>query len=170
MCGEEIAAAARKCKHCGEFLDGTSSASVALAPPPPPPSPAQNSAAAPLEKSEGMVFCRGCGKKLHCSAVACPHCGASQVPSGGGPGGTNEEGMIWVPISSLVVGIICALACFDEAEWDTDTAVGCSIFAIAGLVLGIISLNKQRRGRGMAIAGVILSAISLLVYLGSMCK
>lgn len=27
-----------------------------------------------------MVFCRGCGKELHESAKACPHCGATQLP------------------------------------------------------------------------------------------
>ncbi|QDY43486.1 TM2 domain-containing protein [Candidatus Pantoea soli] len=26
----------------------------------------------------GMVFCRGCGKEIHSSAKACPHCGATQ--------------------------------------------------------------------------------------------
>ena len=26
----------------------------------------------------GMVFCRGCGKEIHGSAQACPHCGATQ--------------------------------------------------------------------------------------------
>lgn len=30
----------------------------------------------------GMVFCRGCGKELHSSAKACPHCGASQSVAG----------------------------------------------------------------------------------------
>lgn len=25
-----------------------------------------------------MVFCRGCGKEIHESAKACPHCGATQ--------------------------------------------------------------------------------------------
>ncbi|AZV07683.1 MULTISPECIES: TM2 domain-containing protein [Enterobacter] len=30
----------------------------------------------------GMVFCRGCGKELHSTAKACPHCGASQVAAG----------------------------------------------------------------------------------------
>ncbi|MDI3383257.1 NINE protein [Xenophilus aerolatus] len=25
-----------------------------------------------------MVFCRGCGKEIHESARACPHCGATQ--------------------------------------------------------------------------------------------
>jgi TM2 domain-containing membrane protein YozV len=26
----------------------------------------------------GMVYCRGCGKEIHDSAVSCPHCGAQQ--------------------------------------------------------------------------------------------
>jgi uncharacterized membrane protein YhaH (DUF805 family) len=25
-----------------------------------------------------MVFCRGCGKEIHSTAIACPHCGAPQ--------------------------------------------------------------------------------------------
>lgn len=25
-----------------------------------------------------MIFCRGCGKEIHESAVTCPHCGAAQ--------------------------------------------------------------------------------------------
>jgi hypothetical protein len=29
-----------------------------------------------------MVFCRGCGKQIHDSALACPDCGASQAPVG----------------------------------------------------------------------------------------
>jgi TM2 domain-containing membrane protein YozV len=31
-----------------------------------------------------MVFCRGCGKEIHESAVACPHCGAPQRAPGQG--------------------------------------------------------------------------------------
>ena len=26
----------------------------------------------------GMVFCRGCGKEIHETALTCPHCGAPQ--------------------------------------------------------------------------------------------
>jgi hypothetical protein len=32
----------------------------------------------------GMVFCRACGKEIHESALACPHCGATQL-GGGSP-------------------------------------------------------------------------------------
>ena len=33
-----------------------------------------------------MVFCRGCGKEIHESALSCPHCGATQkVPEKAAP-------------------------------------------------------------------------------------
>jgi len=32
----------------------------------------------------GMVFCRGCGKEIHETAPACPHCGATQAASSKG--------------------------------------------------------------------------------------
>lgn len=31
-----------------------------------------------------MVFCRGCGKEIHETAITCPHCGAPQYIPGGG--------------------------------------------------------------------------------------
>lgn len=37
----------------------------------------------------GMVFCRGCGKKINDSALACPHCGATQTLTSYN---TNNEG------------------------------------------------------------------------------
>ena len=29
-----------------------------------------------------MVFCRGCGKEIHETAISCPHCGAQQTVNG----------------------------------------------------------------------------------------
>ena len=34
-------------------------------------------------ESQTMMFCHGCAKQLHMSAVACPSCGARQRPSDG---------------------------------------------------------------------------------------
>jgi TM2 domain-containing membrane protein YozV len=31
-----------------------------------------------LEEKMGMVFCRGCGKEIHETALSCPNCGALQ--------------------------------------------------------------------------------------------
>ena len=71
-----------------------------------------------------------------------------------------------MPITSLVLGIVCMLAFFDDSGWDKDTIIGIGIFATTGIVLGAVSLNKQKRGKGMAISGVVLSVIAILCLVG----
>ena len=108
-----------------------------------------------------MVFCRSCAKEIHETAPACPQCGASQHPATP----TTQQvgsGSPWMAITSLVLGIICVLAMFDDSDWDNDTIVGLGMFSGIGLIFGIINITQKKSGHNMAIAGVILSAISLL--------
>ena len=116
-----------------------------------------------------MVFCRGCGKEIHESAPACPHCGAPQSAVAP-PGSSLPAGSSWMAITSLVLGIVCVLAFFDDSQWDKDTILGLGIFAVAGLALGVASLSNQSAGKGMAIAGLVMSAVSLLAYIGMAIK
>lgn len=111
-----------------------------------------------------MVFCRGCAKELHETAVTCPQCGASQITSATPP--LANVGSPWMAIISLVLSIVCTLALFDQSEWDTETIQGLGLFAVAALILGIITINTKRPGYGMAIAGTVLSGVSLLIFVG----
>ncbi len=88
----------------------------------------------------------------------------SSIPSSTSP--TKDEGTYWLPIPSLVLGILCILALFDDSGWDKDTIAGMALFAVTSLVLGIVSVSKQERGKGMAIAGIVLSSVSLLALIG----
>lgn len=116
-----------------------------------------------------MVFCRCCGKEIHETAPVCPHCGGVQHSIAAHPHQT-ADGPFWVPITSLVLGIICVLALFDDSQWDKDTILGLGIFSVSSLVLGTISLNKQKSGKGMAITGIVLSSIALLVFIDMFSK
>jgi hypothetical protein len=75
-------------------------------------------------------------------------------------------GSYWLPIPSMILGIISILACFDDSAWDADTITGLAVFSIAGLVLGIVSVSNQEKGKGMAIAGITLSSIAVLILIG----
>jgi hypothetical protein len=66
----------------------------------------------------------------------------------------------------MIIGIIVTLSLFDNSKWDSDQINGGVAFCIAGLTLGIVSLSRQRKGKGMAVAGVILSSLGLLGLLG----
>lgn len=70
------------------------------------------------------------------------------------------------PIPSLVIGIFAALSLFDDSKWDSDTIDGAATICITGLTLGIVSLCRQRKGKGMAVAGIVLSSIGLLAVIG----
>nr|EPB94824.1 hypothetical protein L321_16443 [Pseudomonas plecoglossicida NB2011] len=72
----------------------------------------------------------------------------------------------WLGITSLILGIICSMSLFDESEWDSDTLLGLGLFASISLVMGIVSISQKRPGNGLAIAGVVMSGVSLLCYIG----
>lgn len=63
-------------------------------------------------------------------------------------------------IASLVLGLISIVCCFTSFS-------GCCFWLIAlpasivGLILGIVSLKKGEQGKGMAIAGVVTSGVSI---------
>jgi ABC-type spermidine/putrescine transport system permease subunit II len=78
-----------------------------------------------------------------------------------------NTGSPWLAIVSLVLGAICALALFDESDWGRDSWVGFFALAIPGLVTGIAAVKTATTARGVAIAGIVLSSISLFAGIGN---
>lgn len=74
-----------------------------------------------------------------------------------------RQGTYWLPIPSLILGIISWLALLDNSAWDADTVNGLILFSVLGFTLGVISLSTQPKGRGMAIAGVVLGSVAGLL-------
>ena len=111
-----------------------------------------------------MVFCRGCGKEIHETAVSCPHCGATQNITA--KSSQNQLGTLWLPVPSLILGIIVVLALFDESSWDKDTYLGIFTCIVAAITLGGFGISTQERGRGMSIAGIVLGVVGLLGVIG----
>lgn len=109
-----------------------------------------------------MKFCIGCGKELHDTAINCPQCGAIQQPQ------LEKSGSYWLSIPALTMGIVSMLSLLDDSEWDKDAYVGVSMFALLAIILAIIGIVKQHKGRGMSIAGLILGAIVLLTLIGKL--
>jgi len=58
------------------------------------------------------------------------------------------------------------LALFDDGPMDKDETLGLFMFSIIGIIFGAISIKKQITGKKMAIAGVLLSSISILALIG----
>ncbi|NIF19296.1 DUF4190 domain-containing protein [Pantoea sp. Cy-639] len=111
-----------------------------------------------------MVYCRGCARQLHETAPTCPQCGAPQHAVS--PTKPASDDSSWMAVVSLILGILCVLALFDDSDWDADALLGTGLFAMTGMLLGIVSICQKKPGNGMAIAGVAMTAISLLCLTG----
>jgi len=73
---------------------------------------------------------------------------------------------LWLAIVSVILGVLTVLALFDESPWDIETIIGMVLLSGFGLALGIVTLANKYAGKGLAIAGVITNAISVLASLG----
>ena len=113
-----------------------------------------------------MSYCRGCGHQIHETAISCPQCGAMQSAHSAHPTPTAADGSMWLPVPALVCGLLPVLGLFAPEELDKEQALGMLLFATTAVVLGSVSLARQKRGKGMAIAGVVLGGIGLLAAIG----
>jgi TM2 domain-containing membrane protein YozV/Tfp pilus assembly major pilin PilA len=52
-----------------------------------------------------MIFCRGCGKEIHESAVTCPHCGAPQVAAAAAPAKKLKSQTVAALLSAFLGGL-----------------------------------------------------------------
>ncbi len=86
------------------------------------------------------MFCKNCGAQIDDRAVVCPHCGVAQSA----PVQKEESNVL------AIVGFVLSF-----------------FIAIAGLVCSILGMKKAAelggKGHGLALAGTIISAISLVL-------
>lgn len=74
---------------------------------------------------------------------------------------------IAISIIAFVLSILTFLVPLDSSFlWDTDVVLGWIVFVIASLGAGIAVLINDFSGRGLAIAAIIISCLSLLIGLG----
>jgi uncharacterized membrane protein YvbJ len=111
-----------------------------------------------------MIFCRACGKEIHETAPLCPRCGAAQTISQPLQQKTAHPG--WMAITSLAIGCLSLLASIGS-DGIKEEILGSAMFAIVGIVFGVINLQQQRAGKTMAIAAIVVASATLLICLGS---
>lgn len=85
-----------------------------------------------------MVFCRGCGKEIHESASACPHCGAAQRSGAG-------KSKVTAGVLALLLGGLGVHRFYLGQWWGIFYLLFCWTFipAIVAFVEGIVFLVQD---------------------------
>lgn len=117
--------------------------------------------------------CPFCKEEIQEGALKCKHCGSMLAPAQSTTQQkeavqdvpTNKAETIAFPITSMVLGIIAVLGSLSISRFDTDALLGVAVLSLAGLILGIVCVKKQKRGKGMAIAGIALGSVGILLVL-----
>lgn len=101
------------------------------------------------------MYCKNCGMQIEDGSVYCPRCGAAQsgissfAPDSPAPATNN---------TLAVVGFVVALISLLINFW--------GIVGIAATILSVLGYlgckQKNQKGKGLAIAGIVIGAISVV--------
>ena len=123
--------------------------------------------------------CPYCMEEIQDGAIKCKHCRSSLLPQSAiistahAERGIQNESLT-LPITSFVIGLLSLLMVVAGTTvegidaWKGDTWSGWLILSSIPLILGIISVNKKSKMKGLAITGIVLSAISMIICLGGL--
>lgn len=100
-------------------------------------------------------FCKNCGNELVDNAKVCDKCG-TEVSSTVTTATVNSNGSNGLAIAGFVVSLVSSLLC-------------CGSFSFISLILSIVGLVNAKKyngnGKGMAIAGIIISSIGMILLI-----
>ena len=111
-------------------------------------------------------FCTSCGQELIEGAKACGNCGA-KVEETVTVKATPESGTTTVNVNAVNNGPTNGLAVAGFVVSLVSTFLCCGVFNLVSLILSIVGLaqakNYNGNGKGLAIAGIIISCIFMIL-------
>ena len=102
------------------------------------------------------VYCKNCGMQIEDGSVYCPKCGATQKVAA--PSFTADSPAPATNNTLAIVGFVVALISLLINFW--------GIVGIAATILSVLGYlgckQKNQKGKGLAIAGIVIGAISVV--------
>lgn len=101
--------------------------------------------------SNRMLYCIGCGKQIHISALSCPRCGAINDGKGASVTFASDQSRLFVFLACLFFGLLGGhrfwIGRTQSAAIQFFTIGGLTIWWAIDLVLIALGLFRDRRGR-----------------------
>ncbi len=102
------------------------------------------------------MYCKKCGNEIFDEAVVCPHCGCAVNGTQNPVVAENAK-----VSGACIVGFILSLVSFFISFYCIIPVLGL-IFSIVGVVQ---ASNKGKKCKGLGVAGIVLSVLSLIINL-----
>lgn len=113
--------------------------------------------------------CPYCNNPIPVGVNNCPNCGAPvQQQSCNGGQQPVEAYPKWMPLTSMILGIVsflCLLGLDESDLEDEETCLGGFIIASLSLIFGIIALAKKYPQKALSITGIVLAGLTLLMLI-----
>lgn len=104
-----------------------------------------------------MVFCRGCAKQIHESALSCPGCGATQVASGAGMASTAVANNTPITFGNVFFEVMKKYATFNGRARRKEYWLFCLVSTLISFCIGFVE--------GLIGAPQVISGLYSLVLL-----
>ena len=126
-----------------------------------------------------FMFCAKCGNQLDDQAVICPRCGCPtgnfnnynfqnhQTNNTANVNNTvnmNNTAPVQTPTRTNVFGIISLILGILSMIFIWFTGYFGFLLSAGGIALGIVGITRKNTSRGMAITGLVLSAVSIAIF------
>lgn len=128
-CGEEILAVARKCKHCGEWLNESKTFRFADETDNPP---------------SNTLYCRNCKAEISPEAKSCPQCGKEDPMMMKTRNLSGIEIVLaFIIIPTAIFAISFPLGADDSIEWKIGSCIASVIIYILWLTIRVRMISKE---------------------------
>lgn len=112
--------------------------------------------------------CPFCHEEIQDGALKCRYC-LSLLPlkDGRDEQAPRPSSDIWASVTSLVLGLVTALgvADIDLENLSNEEQLGGLLISVLAIIFAGVALGKRQRGRGLAIAGLVLGILCFICFL-----
>lgn len=111
------------------------------------------------------MFCKNCGKEIDDNAVVCPNCGVATEKLQETTAATQVEEKKKTNVFAII-GFILSLVTWGMVFVNTYAYWICFVAGLVLSILGIVwAAKKNANLKGLAIAGVVLTAVSVVFWI-----